>query len=551
MAYTVISQNNTTTTLADELGNVIHVPARVHLATSTDYTITKVNNSTATLEDGNGNVIRDVPCVAVLYGGDSGGDQHNLGYYATQAALEEAHPTAEAGDWAIVGATDTVWIWDEDTSAWVDSDQKGQVVSVNSKTGTVVLDALDVGAVPQVETMSTPTQEKIVQYIGATNATYTNGYFYKATGTTTYTDSTTFDPASISGTTTTATAGALAGLCAEYGSGDITTIIKGTLTYDQSSDLLVFVGLDDTDTQVCTFQLYTQDYTDAGFTFTGTLADGDVINFTTTISEVSTTYSWSRIDVQPAPEALPSQTGNAGKFLTTDGTDASWSDKPLVNTATHASAIAIDGTATAGNAIAIKGRANNIDSIAIGYYANCRANYGNCIGDSCTIGTFADFSIAIGRYAQVSNMAARSIVFGSGTASAQDSLILGNGVVTAQYAMQIGTVSRTNSDANTLKVGNNNGNFEMMSADGTIPTARLTKVNSTITLTSAGWSSNTQTVNVTGMTATGVVMVSPDPTDQSAYTSAGILCTAQASGTLTFTCDTVPSADIDVNVVML
>lgn len=68
-----------------------------------------------------------------------GGDKHNLGYYATQAALEEAHPTAEAGDWAIVGATDTVWIWDDDNSEWVDSDQKGQVTSVDGQTGAVVV----------------------------------------------------------------------------------------------------------------------------------------------------------------------------------------------------------------------------------------------------------------------------------------------------------------------------------------------------------------------------------------------------------------------------
>ena len=73
---------------------------------------------------------------------DGGGDKHNLGYYATQAALEEAHPTAEAGDWAIVGATDTVWIWDTDNSEWVDSDTKGQVTSVNGQTGDVVLDLL-------------------------------------------------------------------------------------------------------------------------------------------------------------------------------------------------------------------------------------------------------------------------------------------------------------------------------------------------------------------------------------------------------------------------
>lgn len=71
-------------------------------------------------------------------GGGGGGDQHNLGWYATQSALEEAHPTATAGDWAIVGSTDTIWIWDTDDSEWVDSDQKGQVTSVNGQTGVVV-----------------------------------------------------------------------------------------------------------------------------------------------------------------------------------------------------------------------------------------------------------------------------------------------------------------------------------------------------------------------------------------------------------------------------
>lgn len=70
-------------------------------------------------------------------GGGGGGDQHNLGWYATQSALEEAHPTATAGDWAIVGSTDTIWIWDTDDSEWVDSDQKGQVTSVNGRTGAV------------------------------------------------------------------------------------------------------------------------------------------------------------------------------------------------------------------------------------------------------------------------------------------------------------------------------------------------------------------------------------------------------------------------------
>ena len=35
-------------------------------------------------------------------------------------------------------------------------------------------------------------------------------------------------------------------------------------------------------------------------------------------------YAWEQVNVQPAGSSLPSQTGQSGKFLTTDGTDASW-----------------------------------------------------------------------------------------------------------------------------------------------------------------------------------------------------------------------------------
>lgn len=72
-------------------------------------------------------------------GGSGGGDQHNLGYYETPEALRTAHPTADAGDFAIVNSTDTVWIWDADTSAWKDGDTKGQVTSVNNQTGAVTV----------------------------------------------------------------------------------------------------------------------------------------------------------------------------------------------------------------------------------------------------------------------------------------------------------------------------------------------------------------------------------------------------------------------------
>lgn len=140
---------------------------------------------------------------------------------------------------------------------------------------------------------------KVYMYSGETDATYTHGYIYECQATTVYEDTTTFQPATISGTVVTATSGALANLCAEYITGDITEIVSGTMTYDNSSDLWVFVGKDSEDNTVGTFQVYQLDYEDAGFTFTGTPVDGDVVSFVTEITATST-YSWVRIDVQPA-----------------------------------------------------------------------------------------------------------------------------------------------------------------------------------------------------------------------------------------------------------
>ncbi|MFW9874246.1 MAG: hypothetical protein ACFFG0_14165 [Candidatus Thorarchaeota archaeon] len=60
------------------------------------------------------------------------------GYYASEAALNAAYAAATNGDFAIVGATDTVWCWDSDTSAWVDSGSGGIVTSVFGRIGDVV-----------------------------------------------------------------------------------------------------------------------------------------------------------------------------------------------------------------------------------------------------------------------------------------------------------------------------------------------------------------------------------------------------------------------------
>lgn len=47
--------------------------------------------------------------------------QGALGWYETEQALQAAHPTGTNGQWAIIGSTDTIWTWDSDTSAWVNT----------------------------------------------------------------------------------------------------------------------------------------------------------------------------------------------------------------------------------------------------------------------------------------------------------------------------------------------------------------------------------------------------------------------------------------------
>lgn len=42
------------------------------------------------------------------------------GWYADAAALKAAHPTGKTGQWAIVGATNTVWVWSDDVGTWVE-----------------------------------------------------------------------------------------------------------------------------------------------------------------------------------------------------------------------------------------------------------------------------------------------------------------------------------------------------------------------------------------------------------------------------------------------
>lgn len=80
-------------------------------------------------------------------------------------------------------------------------------------------------------------------------------------------------------------------------------------------------------------------------------------------------------------------------------------------------------------------------------------------------------------------------------------------------------------------------------------------ISQTVTLTASGWVNNLQTVSVTGVTTDASktdVIPSPDPADDNwtAYTESGIRAYAQGAGTVQFKCDSPPSVDVKVNVLV-
>ena len=99
------------------------------------------------------------------------------------------------------------------------------------------------------------------------------------------------------------------------------------------------------------------------------------------------------------------------------------------------------------------------------------------------------------------------------------------------------------------------GDLPTTRLSGTIAKAQIatgaTYTTQTATLSSSGWnSSNQQTVSVTGVTASNLVIVSPAPTSFIAYGEANIYCLSQANDTLTFKCESIPDTNITVNVVI-
>lgn len=146
--------------------------------------------------------------------------------------------------------------------------------------------------------------------------------------------------------------------------------------------------------------------------------------------------------------SLPDQTGNAGKFLTTDGTNASWGgDNILMNSLPTSLGINTNDTNVFIGNIPSEAGADDA-GVFVGYssYASYRG------GRTC--------STAVGSYSRAGSKC--SIVIG------YDAKV----DVSCPYAIQLGP--GLNSLANTFSVGlSDTNNYTLLQADGIIPTERL------------------------------------------------------------------------------
>lgn len=487
--------------------------------------------------------------------------------------------------------------------------------------------------VQKTSTMPTADASNVGQvylYTGNTDSNYTQNYIYKNVKTALYTGTVSFEAATISGTTVACSGDNFANFLTESGVEPL-SVVSGTMTYDVAGDLWILEGKDSSGNTVLTFQEYQQDFVDAGFTFTGTPSNGDVIAFTCTVEEVSTSYAWTRIDVQPSGGSWGSIKGDINNqkdltdileqkqsILTIEGQDRisvkntirthvpgyapvkriytvsahsgiktgikiptgetnfylymtfspsserQWSLFQAAENSAEPYGIVGDDSGTIefrwkGETICkstVKRTGGHRYSLEL-YLNNGQANLITTDLDSEKIdeahGIYDPIAPEIEFYLFEPPYGLRSSQGGTSIEHAaidyNDELSLdlwpyiksdtvSDGVLYSQATGQFYTKDFGSIYGNTAQ---GLENFAIQYVPEIINT----------TLLLSNWSNNEQTIHVPGMLASSVVLVNPEPSSQADYINAGIFCTAQTYGKLTFKCDNVPTSDIPIVLVRL
>lgn len=142
------------------------------------------------------------------------------------------------------------------------------------------------------------------------------------------------------------------------------------------------------------------------------------------------------------------------------------------------------------------------------------------------------------------------------------------GAIMASFGQDFGIFFPVNESDNSITIGSGGPAFSVSATNNVEVDREPTTANGvankayvdsksptsvTVILSASSWSSNTQTVTVSGVSATETAqLITPTPAiaSQSAYYEAGIMCTGQAANSLTFTCQTVPTSNLTVYVVI-
>lgn len=293
---------------------------------------------------------------------------------------------------------------------------------------------------------------------------------------------------------------------------------------------------------------------------------------------------------------LNTSSGDIFECTEVSGSTYTWK-QVLKNNGTGAGALAILGTATGSNSVALGSgsRAVGVQSCDFGYKSTevgASGNYATSFGSESH--ARGNYSVAIGR------------------TSLADDYGVGIGYVakaSASYAIQLG--SGTNSAANTFSVGlSASNNYRLLNSDGTVPAERLAKImisgaadpttstvgtlgliykntssgklfyctavdtvtpsytwdeigsgtstapfSNTYTLSAASWNNKSYTLSISAVTNDSVIFISPaysaNGSNETAYANANVRGASQSAGTLVIACDTTPTADINVSVVVI
>lgn len=124
--------------------------------------------------------------------------------------------------------------------------------------------------------------------------------------------------------------------------------------------------------------------------------------------------------------------------------------------------------------------------------------------------------------------------YGSGTSYARS-----NHVHPTDTSRQATLVSGTN-----IKTVNG----ESLLGSGNITAGGATYTTQAVSIPASAWSGTTATVSAAAVTASNDVIIAPAPASIAAWAAAGVYCSAQGAGTLTFTCTTAPTVAITANV---